>query len=439
MDINTLQKKHAEVLERMNALAEAAKKENRGLNDDEISEFDGCETEIEGLKRSMERAEKLARINEERAVPTSKPVDIKVIREEGEDEKGECKVWRSFGEQLQAVVSAGKNPHRTDARLAKSDLLMRAATGASEGVNADGGFLVQNDFAQEILRRATETGILSSRVRRLSISQNSNSIKIPAVDETSRVDGSRWGGIQAFWEGEADEYQGSKPKFRQMELVLKKLTGLCYATDEVLADASVLQTVISEGFSEEFGFKLDDAIIRGSGTGEPLGLLNSGALVTVAKETAQAADTLKLENIVKMRSRLHNRSRPNAIWVYNQDIEPQLHTMTYGGNAAPVYMPAGNIAGQPFDTLYGLPAFAIEHCATLGDKGDIMLVDPTQYLMVDKGSLQRAVSVHVRFIHDEQVFKFTYRCDARPVWSAPLTPYKGAASTSPFVTLAERA
>ena len=409
----------------MNALADAAKKENRGLSTDEAKEFDTLEAEVESLKVGLERAERLEKLNQERAQSTSKPVDIKIVREAGEDEKGECKVWRSFGEQLQAVVGAAKNPYKMDGRLSQSDKLMRAATGLQESV----------------LARAYDTGVLASRVRRMSISSNSNGMKIPAVDEVSRANGSRWGGIQAYWEGEADAYTASKPKFKMMELVLKKLTGLYYATDEVLADASVLESVVSQGFAEEFGFKLDDAILNGDGAGKPLGILASPSLVTVAKEGSQTAATINVNNLAKMRSRLYGRSRQNAVWLMNQDIEPQLLTLSIsvGNNAFPVYLQGGTVAGEQYDTLFGRPTFPVEQCATLGTVGDIVLVDPSQYLLIDKGQMQRAVSVHVRFLHDEQVFKFTYRVDGQPIWSSALTPFKGSNSQSPFVALATRA
>ncbi len=441
MDKEQIQKRQVEVIERMNALAEAAKKENRGLSQEEAKEFDTLEAEVESLKGSLERAERLEKLNQERAQSTSKPVDIKIVREAGEDEKGECKVWRSFGEQLQAVVGAAKNPYKMDSRLTQSDKLMRAATGLQESVLADGGFLVQQDFANEILARAYDTGVLASRVRRMSISSNSNGMKIPAVDEVSRANGSRWGGIQAYWEGEADAYTASKPKFKMMELVLKKLTGLYYATDEVLADASVLESVVSQGFAEEFGFKLDDAILNGDGAGKPLGILSSPSLVTVAKEGSQTAATINVNNLAKMRSRLYGRSRQNAVWLMNQDIEPQLLTLSIsvGNNAFPVYLQGGTVAGEQYDTLFGRPTFPVEQCATLGTAGDILLVDPSQYLLIDKGQMQRAVSVHVRFLHDEQVFKFTYRVDGQPIWSSALTPFKGSTTQSPFVALAPRA
>jgi hypothetical protein len=97
------------------------------------------------------------------------------------------------------------------------------------------------------------------------------------VDETSRANGSRAGGIQAFWTAEAGLKGASQPKFRNIKMDLDKLTGLCYATDELLQDTSALEAWIKEAFNTEFTFKLEDAIINGTGSGMPLGILNSGA------------------------------------------------------------------------------------------------------------------------------------------------------------------
>ena len=343
----------------------------------------------------------------------------------------------SFGDQMQAVMRAGIPQGQIDPRLYK----VRAATGLSESVPSDGGFLVQQDFSTELLRNVFETGLLASRCRRITVSGNANSMKINGIDETSRVAGSRWGGIRGYWADEAAEKTASKPKFRKIELSLNKLIGLCYATDELLDDAAALEGVIRQGFTEEFGFLIDDAIINGTGAGQPLGILNGGSLVSVAKETGQAATTLVAENIIKMRARLFARSRANSVWLINQDVEPQLHTMSLavGTGGVPVYMPAGGLSGQAFDTLYGRPVLPIEQCQTLGTKGDIYLCDfAGGYILAEKGGIASDMSIHVRFVYDESVFRFVLRIDGQPVLASAITPYKGSNTQSHFITLAAR-
>jgi HK97 family phage major capsid protein len=321
--------------------------------------------------------------------------------------------------------------------------LFRAAagTGLSETVPSDGGFLVQQDFATTLLQDVFQTGILASRCRRIPISGNANGIKINGVDETSRAS-TRWGGILGYWASEAEEKTKSKPKFRQIELNLKKLIGLCYATDELMMDAAALEGVIRGGFASEFGFLVDDAIINGTGAGQPLGILNSGSLVSVSKEAGQKAASIVAENVIKMYSRIFAQSRQNAVWLINQNVEPQLFTMSLsvGTGGVPVYMPAGGLSGAPYGTLFGRPVIPIEQAATLGTVGDIVFADLGGYILAEKGGMQSDMSIHVRFIYDEQVFRFVMRLDGQPVRASALTPYKGGASytQSHFVALETR-
>ena len=405
------------------AVLNKAEAEDRFLSEEEQKDIDKYEEEIRAWDESIGRAEKLLAIEpEDRSSekPEVKPTPAK------DNEKR----FSSFGEQLMAAYRAAMPGGKVDERLST-----RAASGLNETTPSDGGFLVQQDFVTELLKRTYETGILASKVKKIPISTNANGMKINAIDEDSRANDSRWGGVQTYWEGEADEITASKPKFRQMELSLKKLTGLCYATDELLQDAAALEAVIRQAFAEEFGFKIDDAILSGSGEGEPLGILNSGAIVTVAKEASQT-DIITVENLIKMWNRLWSRSRANAVWYINQELEPYLYTLKIGDK--PVYIPAGGLSEKPYGTLFGRPVVPIEQCSAAGEVGDIILADIGQYLLIDKGGVKSASSIHVRFLYDENVFRFIYRVDGKPIWTKPLTPYKGSATVSPFVTLAKR-
>jgi HK97 family phage major capsid protein len=140
---------------------------------------------------------------------------------------GEKKGFKTLGEQLVAVATAA----RTDSRNVDPRLIQAAASGASEAVPSDGGFLVQKDFSSEILKRTYSLGEILTRVNRKPVS--GNGLKINGIDETSRVDGSRYGGVQAFWANEADTVTAKKPKFRQIDLNLNKLFAIYYATDEL--------------------------------------------------------------------------------------------------------------------------------------------------------------------------------------------------------------
>jgi HK97 family phage major capsid protein len=246
--------------------------------------------------------------------------------------------------------------------------------------------------------------------------------------------------VASNWVGEGVTTTPTKPKFRIVEFDLKKLMSVMYTSDELLQDQSALTSIASQAFSEEVMFMTEDAIVEGSGAGMPLGYMNSKALITVPKETGQKAATIVKENIDNMWARLWARSMKNAVWYINQDILPQLNAMNQavGTGGQLVYLPPGGLAATPFATLYGREIVWTEYSSTLGTLGDIVLGDLSQYMLVDKNGVQAATSMHVAFLTDEQVFRITYRVDGKPMWSVPLTPFKGTNTKSPFIALATR-
>ena len=121
-----------------------------------------------------------------------------------------------------------------------------------------------------------------------------------------------------------------------------------------------------------------------------------------------------------------------SVWLYNQEIEPQLWQMALpvGTGGVPVFLPAGvnslygAAAETPYSMLYGRPALAIEQAPGLGLTGDLMLVDLSQYIHCSKGTIQSAMSIHLKFDYDESVFRWIWRMDGQGAWQRPLTPYK---------------
>ena len=427
------------LLEQAASLDTKATHENRDLNEAELlvkNEILDTVEEYSRIVATMERQERITAQLEQPQAAVTRPRPQKTEGVEVGDNRASKEKFGSFGQQLAAVMVASRDSGAVDPRL------FNAASGLNETVPSEGGFLVQTDFAAELIKQVWETGVLASRCNRIPISGTANSIKINGMDETSRVDGSRGSGFQAYWQAEASEKTKSKPSFRQIELTLKKLIGLCYATDELMGDTAALEAIIRSGFNSEFGFKVDDGIINGTGAGQMLGILNSGGLVSVAKEVGQDADTLVAENIFKMYARLFPQSIPSAVWLINQSVQPQLYQMSLavGTGGAPVFLPPGGMSQAPYGTLLGRPIIPIEQCLALGDKGDVILADlPNGYIIAEKGGLQSAMSIHVRFVWDEQVFRFVLRLDGQPVLASEVTPYKGTDTLGHFVTLNERA
>jgi len=356
--------------------------------------------------------------------------------------------YRKFGEFLQCVyaaapgVDAGRKVGRFETGRVYRDVLFgaeeRAPAGMSESTPSLGGFAVGSDQADEIFQKAYQRSVLWSRCREFPISSDSNSVRIPGVDESSRQDGSRQGGILSYWAAEAAEKTASTPKLNAVELSLKKLIGLCYSTDELLMDASLLGEFIANAFEREFAFELDNAVLRGTGVGQPLGILNAASLVSVSG--ASSANTIVAGDVLGCYARLWPGSEDDSFWIANRDTLPQLLIMNTSadGTGSPFWMPMNSMAGRPHNTLLGRPIYFVEQCSTLGDQGDLMLIDLTQYCIGTKGGLQAATSIHVKFSTDETCFRFVLRVDGQPLWSSAVTPFQGTDTQSPFITIGTR-
>jgi HK97 family phage major capsid protein len=316
-----------------------------------------------------------------------------------------------------------------------------AGAGLQENTDSEGGFLVPTEQSTELLTLATAESQLYNRVRKIPMS--SNTIKLNFIADTDRSGGTVFGGVRMYWVAEEGTTTATKPALGQITLSLNKLFGLAYATSELIEDSPIsIGPWLSQEFAEAFGWQMDYEIINGSGAGRPQGILNSPALISITKETGQAAATIVTQNVIKMYARVPARHRQNAIWIANDDTLPQLMTMTLtvGTGGVPVWLPANGLANQPFDTLMGKEMVYTEHCQTLGTAGDLVLWVPNQYWMGQKSAGVRAdTSIHLKFETDETAFRFIYRVDGKCPWPSALTPRHSSDTQSPIVGIAVRA
>lgn len=351
--------------------------------------------------------------------------------------------FASFGEQLQAIARVGTPGKARADDLMRLQRINAAISGASESVSSDGGFAVMPDFLPEIVAPVYDTGEIASRVRRIPIGPNSNGVKFNVVDETSRATGSRWGGIQFSMKSEGDQGTATKLKLRPFQLDLKKTMGLYYATDELLQDSTAMQSLLALGFTTELQFFVEDRFFRGSGSGEPQGIIGASCTVSQAIEGTQTianTPTFIVLNATKMKSHMPPNLYRESVWMANPELEPYLVAATLGGTSAavPVFLQQGTMATPTYASLLGRPLIYSDYCEPVGTPGDLVLAAWGEYATIDKGGEQSASSVHLRFDFDETAFRVTYRFDGAPIWRTSVTPYKGSALRSPFVTLAVR-
>lgn len=338
--------------------------------------------------------------------------------------------FRHIGEQLLAIQQAKSSNFRViDPRLK-----IGAATGASSYLGEDGAFLLAPEFAEGVWSgiMRDEPLNLIARCRQMQLSRNS--VKVNADAETSEADGSRHGGVRGYWLEEGGTMTASRPKFRQMEIRPKKLGILTYATEELLEDATALGSWYDMVALDELNYMSNRAIVRGTGAGQPLGILNSGGITSVGVETGQtSANPLLPANIDKIYSRLNPDALMGAVWLINPGLRPYLDGLNQevGTGGVPVYRPPGGVNESPFGTIKGLPLLPCKWCSAYNTQGDIILANLQGYLVATRGGVRQDDSIHVAFTTDEIAFRWIFRIDGQPMRASPVT-HEFAASGETF-------
>ena len=404
-------------------------------NEGNYAEVDKLTEQMEGINNQIKSLEKLAKQSQENAEPVYDGILHNNSKSSGEGKGSEDKPFASIGEQLTAIYNFRKN-HVEDRRLQQVN---NAVLGSNKGTGSDGGFAIQTDFAGMILESAVQMSPLLNRLDRYTCSSAANSMRWVSADETD-VSKSVFGGVQMYWSSERATVAASKPKFKEMKLDLEKMMGFLYCTDEMLQDAAFMSGFASTGFSLAADRLLTEAVISGDGSGKPLGIINSKALVTVAKETSQANGTFVGNNAVKMQASAMPRNRERLVWLMHPDVEEQLPLLAIksGDESKFLWNPEGGLGAFETQRVLNKPVLFEDSCSALGTKGDIMLVDPFQYILLTKGAAKQEWSIHVEFLTDQNCFRMVYRCNGAPKVNKTMTIKNSTKSRSHFVTLADR-
>jgi len=352
-------------------------------------------------------------------------VNLKLEVTKNEGDEG----FESLGEQLEAVMKAAEPGAVIDKRL----LAVKAISGMNETVGSEGGFLVQSQFSNNLIKNAFGESVFAPDASSITIGANANSLHWNEREDYNQSDGNRQ--LSVHWTQEGGSTTKSEGKFNKQSLGLEKMTGLYYATEESLQDAQSLEQLMDEWFQEEYSIKIDEAILNGDGVAKPLGFNNTNAAVTQAKVTSQTATTFNVTNAAEMYTR--QSALEGAKWYMNITLMPQLVNMTVGDQ--PVYTPPNEgIKGAPGGYLLGKPIIWTDRCETLGTAGDVWLANLGHYRMISKGGLSKQSSIHVRFLYGEETFRTVLRINGQPMNSKVITR-NNSPTASPFVKLATRA
>lgn len=357
-------------------------------------------------------------------------------------------VFESRGHQLVAIAAV--DIARGNGVMAEQERnvnmlqeVQKRATGLATFKDQDGGYLLETQVQQGIEQSPFATGLIAGACRYIPLTGNQTRFKAFALDDKNRADGTRLGGVTASWVKEGETVAASKPKLRAVEIELSKIMAKGYATEEMLEDAPQMAAIMDDAWDQEINFQIDEAVFHGDGLSEPMGFLHEKcqATITQAKESGQT-EKVVYQNILKMVAHIIPRLRAGYKWYMNPEMMiylPQMN-MSVGTGGVPVYMPANGMVGGGYDMLYNIPIEFAEQCPAPGTKGDINLLNLSEFGLVGKGSRRNAMSQHVRFEYNELVFKSTQRVGGRVLPNDVITPKRSTANgtMSAFITLESR-
>lgn len=419
-----LKQKLAALIAEHKKIFTTADAESRALTDEEKALDDDLAAQIADLQSQVDRAERQQQIERDAAAQQFDNLeDAQVVS----DPAG---TFENLGEFAMAVHASSGQGAQMDARL--QAMYNAAPSNFHQESGTTEGFMVPAQFRDQIWELVFEEEGLINLVDLEPTS--GNAVRVIKDESTP------WGstGVQANWRVEGTQMNASKLSTKSTNLDLNQIFAFVLATEELLEDAPRLNDRLTRKSAQAINYKVDEAIVDGDGTGKPLGWLKSNALVSVAKEGSQLADTVVTGNVAKMFSRMLPSGIGRAVWLINSDVLPQIMTMVIGDR--PIWTPPNGFIDSPAGLLLGRPLRLSEHAKTVGDKGDIQFVDPLGYYAARKAAgVQFAQSMHLFFDYNMQAFRWIFRIAGQPYLSAPVTPPNSALTKSHFVTLDERA
>lgn len=416
-----LKKKLADLKGEATKILDMAEARDGGeLTADETDRYEAIKSDIDDTQASIERLEKLA--EERRQMDSISLAGGTTVHDVNPAATGGFRDLAEFATTVRAAFDPAGGP--IDRRL-------QASTTHQGGGGHGEGFQLPPQFRDDIWDLVTEFDEFGPLIDEEPT--NRREVKIGA-DETTP-----WGatGVKAYWRAEGAQMSETELSDEGRTVPLHELYALVTATEELLEDSPRLASRITRKAAQAIAWKKNLAIVDGSGVGQPLGWMQSKALVTVAKESGQSADTIVALNAIKMFSRLLMVPGDAPFWLANSNTLPQLMTMTVGDR--PIWMPSNGLAAAPGGFLLGYPVRLSEFAETVGDKGDIQLISPQGYYAARRSAgPQFASSMHLYFDYNKQAFRWTFRYGGQPKLAAPVTPAKSADTKSHFVTLAAR-
>ena len=361
--------------------------------------------------------------------------DVGYVAPDSEKDHAESK---SFGDYLVAIRQGNdirlKSVYQSRYEEDEKDksLPSHVKTALAEETGASGGYGVPVEYGALMLEKTKEFNTLR-KAGATQVTMDANSKEFPVLDiqTAAAVGGTAYsGGTFAYWTDEAGTIRESEPRLRLIELVAHKLAAYSLASSEVVADFSEsLDGILMRSFAKAIGAAEEYAFFRGDGIAKPKGIMESRAVIQHVRTTTVR---IQLSDIAQMVSDFVPDGYATAAWfisvgAVDQIVQLVTNPLTWLQNMREKWFTP---------TLLGWPLHIVGCLPALNTFGDILLVDPTYYLIGDhKGGLRIAFSEHYKFANDQLAWRVTKRVDGQPMINSAIYGEDAASTFSPFVGL----
>ena len=337
MTILELREKRNKAWEAAKAFLESHRTEKGTLTAEDDATYTQMEQEINDLGKEIARLERQEALEAELNRPVNQPLTSKPGSSRGE----EPKTGRASDEYRKAMLDAFRSNFK------------RVSNILQEGVDADGGYLVPEEYDRRLIDTLSEENIMR-RLATIITTSGEHKINIAATKPA------------ASWIEEGGALTFGDATFSQILLDAHKLHVAIKVTEELLYDnAFNLEGYILDQFGKALGNAEEDAFLNGDGTGKPLGLFAATGGGTVAGTLTAA---IKSDDMLDLVYALKRPYRKKASFIMNDKTLSSLRKLK-DNNGAYIWQPSYQ-AGEP-DRVLGYAvhtsAYAPEDAIAFGD------------------------------------------------------------------------
>jgi len=426
--------KKTKVLTEIQSLVDLAQTESRVFTDEEKTKYEGLKAELEGINAHLETLSidteaELKAIEDAKANEADKGTGTQAANKfvaPNAPAPEATKEFSSFGEFLFAATC-----NKNDARLnyaasgVKSDMSM--------GEGAGGGFAVPVQFRSEIMAYEPDASLIRPGATVIEAGTPPDSaVLIPALDQEPNGTHKTYGGVQVSWIAEGGAKPETDADLRQIKLEPQEVAAFIPITDKLLRNWPSAESFLSGLLRRAVLGAEDEAFLSGDGVGKPLGIRDSGAALLVNRDTASDVIFLDIKAMYSRFVELGGNTT-SSVWVASRSAFERLLSTTDDGGGSRNIISVDQSTGTV--TMYGIPV--VRHgrgMATLGSKGDFMLIDRASYLIKDGSGPFIAASEHVEFVNNKTLVKVYWNVDGQP-WLTKPTRDENDFEVSPFVVL----